>query len=140
MKKLIIVAIAFLAIFACFHNSYAKTFYRTFEVAEIQGDGIVLSDFEGGRFLIEKDPRGLKVGDSVRYDSVRNVLKKNPWQPATVTRMSDSTITMQFKNDDTIDLALQSKYRGKFKKGEQIFYKASSKQIKKSNLQQLEEE
>ena len=70
MKKLIIIAaIASFVIFASFQNSYAKRYYKTFEVAEIQNNGLILEDFEGGRFQIDKDPGGLKVGDSVRYDS-----------------------------------------------------------------------
>jgi hypothetical protein len=144
MKKLIFLAMALFFVFASLPNSYAKTYYRTFEVAEILSDGIVLTDFEGGRYKVDKDPNsikgGLKVGDSVRYDTVRNVLKKNPWQPATITKMDDRFITMQFKNGDTIDLVMQSKYQGKYKKGDQVFYKAASKQIKKSNLQPLEDQ
>ncbi|MGB3649200.1 MAG: hypothetical protein WA992_11795, partial [Desulfobulbales bacterium] len=72
MKKLTILTITLLIIFAGFSNSYAKTRYGTYEVAEIQSGGIVLMDFEGATFLVEKDPSkikgGLKVGDSVRYD------------------------------------------------------------------------
>jgi len=83
MKRLIIFLIPMLMVLALFQNSYAKTYYRTFEVAEITGEGIVLKDFEGGRFLVEKDPGNLQVGDLVRYDTVRNRLKKSPWQPAT---------------------------------------------------------
>ena len=92
MKKLIVAAIASLVIFACFQNSFAKTYYKTFEVAEIQDNGLILEDFEGGRFQLDKNPGGLKVGDSVRYDSVRNRLKKNAWQPATVITVGNNTI------------------------------------------------
>ena len=134
MKKLVILAIALLVVFAGFPNSYAKTYYRTFEVAEITSEGIILKDFEGGRFLVEKDPStvsgGLNVGDSVRYDTVRKVLKKNPWQPAEITKITDRTITLQLRNGDTVEMSMQSKYQGKFKQGDQIFYSASSKKIK----------
>ena len=134
MKKLVILAIALLVVFAGFQNSYAKTYYRTFEVAEITNEGIVLKDFEGGRFLVEKDPSkisgGLKVGDSVRYDTVRKVLKKNAWQPAEITKITDRTITLQLRNGDTVEMSMQSKYQGKFKQGDQIFYSASSQKIK----------
>ena len=134
MKKLVILAIALLVVFAGFPNSYAKTYYRTFEVAEITSEGIVLKDFEGGKFLVEKDPSkisgGLKVGDSVRYDTVRKVLKKNAWQPAEITKITDRTITLQLRNGDTVEMSMQSKYQGKFKQGDQIFYSASSQKIK----------
>ena len=139
MKKLIILAIPLLLVFAFLQSSYAKTYYRTFEVAEIQNNGIVLEDFEGGRFLVEKDPRGLKVGDSVRYDTVRNVLKKNPWQPATITNMSNNTVTLKLNSGERQDVKMQNQYRGKFNKGDQIFYKESSGQIKKNNLQKLDD-
>ena len=142
MKKLIIFAIALIVVFAGFPDSYAKTYWRTYEVAEIQSDGIVLTDFEGGRLLVEKDPStisgGLQVGDSVRYDSVRNVLKKNSWQPAKITKMTDSTITLEVNSGEEVDVNMRSKYRDEFKKGDQVHYSASKGQIKKSNLIELE--
>ncbi len=134
MKKLIIPAIALFVLFCSIPNSYAKTYYSTFEVAEITSGGIVLKNSEGGKFLVEKDPStisgGLNVGDSVRYDPVRNVLKKNTWQPAEITKMDDRTLTLKFNSGDTDDVSKQSKYRGKFKQGDQIFYNASSDKIK----------
>jgi len=144
MKKTVILAIALLIIFAGFPNSYAKTYYKTFEIVEIQSDGIVLMDFEGGKLLVEKDPStingGLKVGDSVRYNSVRNVLKKNPWQPAKITKMTDRTITLQLRSGETVDVNMRAKYSNDFMEGDQVQYKASKGQIKKSNLPELEEE
>jgi len=139
MKKLIILAILLLVVFAFFQNSYAKTYYRTFEVAEIQSDGIVLKDYEGGRFLIQKDSSGLKVGDIVRYDTVRNRLKKSPWQPAKITKMTDRTITLRLNSGEKVDVNMRSTYRNEFKKGDQVEYKASAGQIKKSHLMKLEE-
>ena len=137
MKKLTILAIALIVVFASFPNSYAKTRYRTFEVAEIQSNGIVLMDFEGGKFLVEKDPSeikgGLKVGDSVRYDPVKNRLKKNPWQPAEITKMNDRTLTLQLNNGDIVDMSMKSKYRNEFKQGDHVSYNTSKGQIKKSN-------
>lgn len=144
MKKLIIPAIALFVLFCSIPNSYANTYYSTFEVAEITSEGIILKDSEGGRFLVEKDPStvsgGLNVGDSVRYDPVRNVLKKNPWQPAEITKMTDRTITLQLRNDKNVDVNMRSKYSNNFNKGDQVHYKASTGQIKKSNLIELEKE
>ena len=144
MKKLIIPAIALFVLFYSFPNSYADTYYSTFEVAEITSGGIVLKNSEGGKFLVEKDPStirgGLNVGDSVRYDTVRKVLKKNPWQPAEITKMTDRTITLQLRNGDTVEMSMQSKYSNNFNKGDQVHYKASTGQIKKSNLIELEKE
>ena len=137
MKKFVILAIALIVVFASFSNSYAKTRYRTYEVAEIQSGGIVLMDFEGGRFLVEKDPSkikgGLKVGDSVRYDSTKNKLKKNPWQPAKITNIGSNSISLELKNGDTAEVNMRSKYQNEFKNGDQVSYNASKNQIKKSN-------
>ena len=140
MKKLIFFTLTLLFVFSSFQVSHAKTFYRTFEVAEITDQGIVLKDFEGGRFLVEKDPNGIKVGDMVRYDTVRNRLKKSPWQPAEITRMTDRIITLEIKSGDRVDVNMRSSYRNEFKKGEQVLYYAAKSQIKKSNLQKLDDE
>ena len=119
MKKLVILAVALIVVFASFPSSYAKTRYGTFEVAEIQSNGIVLMDFEGGRFLVEKDPNsikgGLKVGDSVRYDSAKNKLKKNSWQPAEITNIGSNSISLKLKNGDTAEVNMRSKYQNEFK-------------------------
>ncbi|KPJ99261.1 MAG: hypothetical protein AMJ60_05595 [Desulfobacterales bacterium SG8_35] len=139
MKRLAILAIALLATFLLFNNSYGRTFYRTFEVVEIQPDGIVLQDFEGSRLLVDKAPNGLKVGDIVRYDTVRNVLKISPWQPAKVINMTDRTVTLQLNNDDYIEINMRSSYQNQFQVGDTIQYKASSGQIKKSDLGELKE-
>jgi hypothetical protein len=137
MKKLVILAITLILVFAGFSNSHAKTRYGTYEVAEIQSGGIVLMDFEGRRFLVEKDPSnikgGLKVGDSVRYDSAKNKLKKNPWQPGEITNMTDKTLTLQLNNGDTVNVGMKSKYQNEFKNGDQVNYNASKSQIKRSN-------
>ena len=140
MKKFIFFAIALFLVFFGFQQSYAKTYYRTFEIAEITSEGIVLKDFEGGRLLVNKDASGLKVGDSVRYDTVRNVLKINPWQPATITKMGNNSLTLQFSNGERANVNIKSNYRNKFNKGDQVHYSASKDQIKKSSLKELEQE
>ena len=144
MKKLLILAISLIVVFAGFLNTYAKTYWGTYEVAEIQSGGIVLMDFEGGRFLVKKDPGkikgGLQVSDSVRYDSVKNVLKKNPWQPAEIADMTDSTMTLELNSGDKVDVNMRSKYRDEFNKGDQVYYSASKGQIKKSNVKEVEQE
>jgi hypothetical protein len=140
MKTIICLTFVLFFVFSGFQNSYARTYYRTFEVAEITSEGIILKDFEGGRFLVEKDPSGFNVGDSVRYDTVRNRLKKNPWQPAEIIKITDRTITIKLRNDDKVDVNMRSTYRDEFNKGDQVHYHASKGQIKKNNLQQLDED
>ena len=119
MKKLLILAIPFFFLSVLFQNSYAKTYWRTFEVAEITSEGIVLQDFEGGRFLVNKNPGGYKVGDIVRYDTVKDRLKKSPWQPAEVIKMTDRTVTLQMNSGNKIDLNMHSSYRNEFAEGDQ---------------------
>ena len=140
MKRLIILTIPLFIILAAFQNSYADTYYQTYELAQIRSDGLILMDSEGNSHLADKDPGKLKIGDSVRWDKVRNVLKKNPWQPAIVTMMGNNTVTLKLNNGEKLDVNMRSQYRGKFKQGDQVLYKKSSGQIKKSNLQKLEEE
>ena len=140
MKRLIILTIPLFIILAAFQNSYADTYYQTYELAQIRSDGLILMDSEGNSHLADKDPGKLKIGDSVRWDKVRNVLKKNPWQPAIVTMMGNNTVTLKLNNGEKSDVNMRSQYRGKFKQGDQVLYKKSSEQIKKSNLLKLEEE
>jgi hypothetical protein len=140
MKRLIILTIPLFIILAAFQNSYADTYYQTYELAQIRSDGLILMDSEGNSYLADKDPGKLKIGDSVRWDKVRNVLKKNPWQPAIVTMMGNNTVTLKLNNGEKLNVNMRSQYRGKFKQGDQVLYKKSSGQIKKSNLQKLEEE
>ena len=140
MKRLIILTIPLFIILAAFQNSYADTYYQTYELAQIRSDGLILMDSEGNSHLADKDPGKLKIGDSVRWDKVRNVLKKNPWQPAIVIMMGNNTVTLKLNNGEKSDVNMRSQYRGKFKQGDPVLYKKSSGQIKKSNLQKLEEE
>lgn len=140
MKKLIICAIPLLLLLAFYQNGYARTYYRTFEVVEITGEGFILQDFEGGRFLVGKDPGkfDIQVGDIVRYDTVRDRLKKSPWQPATILKMTDSTITIETRHEDSVDVNMRSKYRNEFKEGDHVQYNAAKGQLMKDNLQPLD--
>ena len=136
MKKTVFFTILLLAFLAFFHNENArargKDFYRTYEVAEITDDGIVLQDLDGDRFQVNKDPEGYKVGDYVRYDSVRDILRMSPWQPAKVIKMTDRDVTLLLNNGDEITVSMKSSYRNKFIEGDAVEYKAATQQIKKS--------
>ena len=67
-------------------------------------------------------------------------MRKNPWQPAEIIKMTDRIITVKLKNGDKVDVNMRSKYRSEFNKGDQVHYHASKGQIKKNNLQQLDED
>jgi ASC-1-like (ASCH) protein len=140
MKKVLILAIPMLLILASFQSSFASSPYITYEVTQIQNDGIVVRDANGRLSLIKKDPGGLKVGDLVRYDSVRDRLRKSPWQLAKIIKMTDSTVTLEVSSGEKIDVRMRSRYRNELKEGDQVQYNAARGQITKSGIQQLNEE
>ena len=47
MKKLIFFVIPLLIVLAFFQNSYARSSYKSYEVAQIQSGGILVRDFKG---------------------------------------------------------------------------------------------
>jgi len=129
MKKTIIFAVALLLVFPCFNESYArrgKNFYETYDIVEINKDGIVIQGFEGAKLQINKDSEGYQVGDRVRYDNTRDRLKKAAWQPAKVIRITDRIITLQLNNSEIIEVNMRSGYRNKFQKGDSVKYKDST--------------
>ena len=143
MKKIIVFAVALLIVFVCFNESYArrgKNFYETYDIIEINKDGIVIQDFEGVKFQINKDSEGYQVGDRVRYDNTRDRLKKAAWQPAKVIRITDRIITLQLNNSEIKEVNMRSGYRNEFPKGDSVKYKDSTEQIMEDNLQKPEEE
>jgi hypothetical protein len=143
MQKIIVFAVALLIVFVCFNESYArrgKNFYETYDIIEINKDGIVIQDFEGARSQINKDSEGYQVGDRVRYDNTRDRLKKAAWQPAKVISITDRIITLQLSNNEIKEVNMRSGYRNKFQKGDSVKYKDSTGQIMEDNLQTPEEE
>ncbi|UCD66158.1 MAG: hypothetical protein JSW69_00575 [Deltaproteobacteria bacterium] len=144
MKTLILFLAALFFLFSGFQISYADTYFQTFEIVEINDKGIILKDFEDGKFGIKKDPSGFKVGDMVRYDTVRDILRKSAWQPAKIKKMGDTTITLKLRNGDLVDIKMKTKYRNEFNEGDLVKYKAKEDQLKKSShdfsdFQQLED-
>jgi len=140
MKTLPLCAIPLLIMLAMFHNSYASSSYLSYEVVEIRSEGLVVRDSKGTLSLIQKDPGDIKVGDIVRYDSIRNRLKKSTWQAAEIIKMTDRTITLQTGADQTAEINMRTKYRNEFKEGDQVKYNAAKGQITKSDLYQPGEE
>ena len=143
MKKLIIPVLVLFSVLISFQSTDARTYWRTFLVDEITNEGIILRDFEGSRFLVKKNPNQIKggqvkQGDSVRYDTVKNKMKKNPWQPAKITEINNNSISLQLQNGDKARVNMKSQYRDQFNKGDSVHYKASKGQIKKSGMQPLE--
>ena len=143
MKKLLIPLLLFFTVFFSLSNADARTYWRTFLVDEVTSQGIILRDFEGNRFLVDKSPDKIKggpvkAGDYVRYETVKNKMKIHPWQPARITEIGNNSITLMLHNGETAEVNMKRGYRDQFKKGDLVEYKASKGQIKKSHLQPVE--
>ena len=135
MKKLLLPAISLLFVLVIFQNSYASSPYLSYEVTELRSDGIVVKDSRGNLSLIKKDPGDIKVGDIVRYDSIRHRLRKSPWQLAKIIEMTDSRVTLQIGADEKVDINMRTKYRGEFKEGDEVQYNEAKGQIIKNTIE-----
>lgn len=140
MKKLLILILPLLLLLGYSQGSSAARYYRTYEVVEIRSDGIVLRDTAGKTYLIDNSAEGLKTGDLVRYDSVRKRLKKYSWQIGRITGMTDSTVTLQLNNGESVELAMRLGYRDEFSPGDTVYYQHTSGQIRKGDVPQAYEE
>ena len=134
MKKLTVLAVSLFMVFAFLQISYARQWYKTYEVKEFKENGIVIQDESGKTFLIEKDRDGLAVGDIVRYDAIRNILHKSPWQLAEVVEMTDSTITLKLANGNKLEVGMQNSYQGTFSPGEEVLFQESNGEIIKTGF------
>jgi hypothetical protein len=125
MKNIILIpAIVILLLFCGLGSSYGKTYYRTYEIVTISENSLVLVDNDGIQIEVNKDPKDYKVGYKVRYDNVRNILKKERWQDYTVIKLSNNSITLKHKNGDILKLKsgdLKTQI-SKFKKNDHVSY------------------
>ncbi len=126
----LVMAILFLLCFA--GSSFGDTFWRTYEVAAISDSSLTLVDNDGTQIEVNKDPKGYKVGYKVRYDDVRDVLKKVRWQDYTVRKVSSSSITLDHKTGDALTLGSGDvkTQLDKFKKGDAVSYDSVGKHLK----------
>jgi hypothetical protein len=140
MKKLIFFILPLFMLPALFQNVYARSPYISYEVVEIQQEGILAKDHKGKLHLIRKDPGDIKVGEIIRYDYIRDRLKKSPWQLAKIVEMTDSSITLQLKTGQNAKVNMRARYRTEFSQGEEVFYKETTNQLIKSNFAEVDEE
>ena len=140
MKKLIFFILLVFVILAFFQKGFAHSPYISYEVIEIQKEGILAKDHKGKLHLIKKDPDDIKVGEIIRYDFIRDRLKKSPWQLAKIVEMTDSNIKLQLKTGQTVIINMRAKYREEFNQGEEVFFKESTNQLEKSNFVKVDEE
>ena len=87
-----------------------------------------LEDSKGNIIEIDRDPTAYKVGYIVRYDKIRNRLRKNPWQKYTVSAVSRGTISLQHKGGET--LSVDGYYTGKYNIGDQVRYNSVKNKLK----------
>ena len=131
MKKLgIYIFVISVFVFIGFQSSNAAKddYYRTYEIIEITENGLTLQDSKGNTIEIDKDPKDYKVGYIVRYDKIRNRLRKNIWQKYKVTAMTRDTVTLQHKTGDT--LTVDGYYTGKYNVGDQVRYNSDRNKLK----------
>ena len=139
MKKLTVLAVSLFMISAFLQISYARQWYKTYEVKEFKENGIVILDENGETFLIEKDRDGLEVGDIVRYDGVRNILHKSPWQLAKIVEITDGTITIKLTNGKKLEVGMRNSYQGQFSPGEEVLFQESDSELIKTGFHFPEE-
>jgi hypothetical protein len=132
MKRLVMPAIVMLFLLCTISSSFGDTFWRTYEVVAISDNSLTLVDSDGTQIEVNKDPKDYKVGYRVRYDDVRDVLKKDRWQDYTVRKVSSSSITLVHKTGDTLTLGSGDvkTQLGKFKKGDAVSYDSVDKHLK----------
>ena len=129
MKRLLIPAIVILFLLTCINSSLGRTFWRTYEVVEISENSLILKDlnYAGGPIEVKNDPTGYKVGYRVRYDGVRDVLRKSQWQDYTVTGASDFSLTIEHKGGEI--LKFEDGFEGKYKVGDKVSYDANEQDL-----------
>ena len=140
MKIFLFLAIPLFLVLTSMQYSHARSAYLTYEVTGIRSDGIVVRNTKGDLSFIKRGPADFQVGEIIKYDYVRDRLRKSPWQLAEIVAKTNSTITLQLNNGRNLDVPMRGRYRGEFKQGEKVFYKEATGQLKKSNFQQLDEE
>ena len=134
MKRVLIPVFVLLFLVFGPGSSMGDTYWRTYEVVAKSADSLTLVDSDGNQVEVNKDPENYEVGYKVRYDSVRDVLKKGRWQDYTVLKVSGSSITLVHKSGDKLTLEsgdLKTRI-SKFKKGDMVSYDSVDRHLKLS--------
>ena len=132
MKKALIPVSVLLFLVFGLGSSLGDTYWRTYEVVAKSADSLTLVDSDGTQVEVNKDPENYGVGYRVRYDDVRDVLKKDRWQDYTVRKVSSNIITLVHKSGDTLKLesADLKTHFNKFKKGDMVSYDSVDRHLK----------
>lgn len=99
-------------------NSFARSNFKTYEILEISSNGLTLVDSIGNVIDVDKDPTGYKVGYNIRYDSIRNRLRKYRWQEYEVRDVTDKLITLIHQTGD--EISVQGNFSGRYVNGDQV--------------------
>lgn len=132
MKRALIPVSVLLFLVFGLGSSLGDTYWRTYEVVAKSADSLTLVDSDGTQVEVNKDPENYEVGYKVRYDDVRDVLKKDRWQDYTVRKVSSNSITLVHKSGDTLKLEsgdLKTRI-GKFKKDDKVSYDSVDRHLK----------
>jgi len=133
MKKTILMStILILFLFCSLELSFGDTYYRTYEIAAISANSLTLVDEDGNQIVVNQAPKDFKVGYKVRYDNVRDILKKERWQDYTVLEIASDSITLLHKNGDKLKLESADLKTpiSDFKKGDAVSYDSIGKELK----------
>ena len=130
MKRLGIITLAVFLLCASGQQGEAKrkNYYRTFEIINITGNGLILQDNDGNVIEVDKGGDDYRVGYKVRYDSVRKRLRPYRWQDYQVKTISGHAITLQHKTGDII--SVEGNYLGKYDIGDSVRYDAVAEKLK----------
>jgi len=132
MKKTVLMpTILILFLFCGLERSFGDLYYRTYEIVAISANSLTLVDKDGNQIVVNKDPEDFKVGYKVRYDNVRDILKKERWQDYTVLEISSDSITLLHKNGDKLKLEAGDlkTHISDFKKGDAVSYDSVDKEL-----------
>ena len=124
MKTILIPTVVMLFLFCGLSSSYGNTYFITYEVVAISDNSLMLVGNDGVQREVNKDPKDYKVGYKVRYDSIRDILRKARWQDYAVIKVSSNSITLKHKNGDILklDSGDLKGHINKFKKGDTVSY------------------
>ena len=133
MKKQILVPmLAILFLLCIISTGFGDTYWATYEIVAISDNSLTIVDSNGNGAVVNKDPKDYKVGYKVRYDNVKDILKKERWQDYTVRKISSSSITLKHKTGDSLILKSGDvkTHLNKFKKGDAVSYDSIEKRLK----------
>lgn len=132
MKKALIPVSVLLFLVFGLGSSLGDTYWRTYEVVAKSADSLTLVDSDGTQVEVNKDPENYEIGYRVRYDDVRDVLKKDRWQDYTVLKVSSNSITLVHKSGEklTLESGDLKTHISKFKKDDKVRYDSVDKHLK----------